>query len=116
MRRPGLRFCLAHFAWPWIREAAMLMLKLPNVYADTGALYFDGAEEFYLQMPTRDLPATWVDRSLRRQVMFGSDHPRFEQIRMARALDALAAHGYREGALALIPGENALAFLGRNAP
>lgn len=114
MRRPGLRFCLAHFAWPWVREAAMLMLKFPNVYADTGALYFDSAGEFYTQLLTRDIPATWVDRSLRHQVMFGSNNPRFEQIRMAHALDGLLRHGYRESTLDLIKGGNALAFLGRN--
>ncbi len=44
---PKLRMCLAHFGWPWCRETAMLMLKYPNVYTDTGALYFDCAREFY---------------------------------------------------------------------
>lgn len=112
--RPGLRICLAHFAWPWVREAAMLMVKHANVYADTGALYFDSAGEFTLQLLTRDVPATWIDRSLRHQVMFGSNNPRFEQIRMAHALDALIRHGYRESTLSLIKGDNALAFLGRN--
>ncbi len=112
--RPGLRICLTQFAWPWVRETAMLMLKYPNIYTDTGALYFDSAREFYLQLLTRDLPATWVDRSLRNQVMFASANPRFEQIRMAEALGGLTAHGYRESTLKRIRGENALVFLGRN--
>lgn len=107
--RPHLRICLAQFGWPWVRETAMLMLKYPNVYTDTGALYFDCAREFYAQMLTKDIPATWIDRSLRHQVMFGSDNPRFEQIRMAEALSHL---GFRESTLELIRGENAVEFLG----
>lgn len=107
--RPGLRICLAHFGWPWCREVAMLMLKYPNVYTDTGALYFDCAREFYQQMLTRDVPLTWIDRSLRHQVMFGSNNPRFEQIRMAEAIGKL---GFRESTLELICGGNAIEFLG----
>lgn len=107
--RPKLKICLAHFGWPWCRETAMLMLKYPNVYTDTGALYFDNAKEFYTQMLTRDVPMTWIDRSLRHQVMFGSNNPRFEQIRMAHAIKEL---GFRESTLDLICGENAIEFLG----
>ncbi|MCQ2507413.1 MAG: amidohydrolase family protein [Dorea sp.] len=108
-RHPKLRICLAQFAWPYIREAAMLMVKYPNVYADTGALYFDNAREFYTQCFTKDIPVTWIDRSLRHQVMFGSGNPRFEQIRMAQALDHL---GFRESTLDLIKAGNAIDFLG----
>lgn len=107
--RPGLKICLAHFGWPWCRETAMLMLKYPNVYTDTGALYFDNAQEFYTQMLTKDVPMTWIDRSLRHQVMFGSNNPRFEQIRMTQAIEKL---GFRESTLELIRGKNAIDFLG----
>lgn len=106
---PKLRICLAHFGWPWCREVAMLMLKYPNVYTDTGALYFDCAHEFYTQMLTKDVPMTWIDRSLRHQVMFGSNNPRFEQIRMAQAIREM---GFRESTLELICGQNAIEFLG----
>ena len=58
---------------------------------------------------TEDIPVTWIDRSLRHQVLFGSDNPRFEQIRMAKALDRL---GMRESTVELIKGQNALDFLG----
>lgn len=108
MRRPALRICLAHFGWPWVKETAMLMLKYRNVYADTALLYFDSAIEFYRQVFTREIPATWIDRSLRNQVMFGSNNPRFEQIRMA---DAIAKLGFRDSTLDLIRGGNALEFL-----
>lgn len=108
-KRPNLRICLAHFGWPWVQETAMLMLKYPNVYADTGILYFDNAWEFYKKVFTQDIPATWIDRSLRHQVMFGSNNPRFEQIRMA---DAITKLGFRESTLELIKGKNAIEFLG----
>lgn len=107
--RPNLRFSLAHFGWPWVRETAMLMLKYPNVYTDTGALYFDSANEFYKQMLTVDVPMTWIDRSLRHQVMFGTNDPRFEMIRMSKAIENL---GFRESTIKLIKEENALEFLG----
>ncbi len=107
--RPKLRICLAHFGWPWVQETAMLLVKYPNVYADTAALYFDSAREFYTRLFTQEIPLTWLDRSLRHQVMFGSDNPRFEQIRMA---DALAHLGLRDSTLELIRGGNAIEFLG----
>ncbi|MBQ3090752.1 MAG: amidohydrolase [Oscillospiraceae bacterium] len=107
--RPNLRICLGQFGWPWCRETAMLMLKFPNVYTDIGALYFDCAREFLTQMLTVDVPRTWIDRSLRHQVMFGSSNPRFEQIRMAEVIGKL---GFRESTLELIKGQNAIEFLG----
>lgn len=108
-RHPKLRICLAHFGWPWVQETAMLMVKFPNLYADTSFLYFDCAREFYTRVLTQDIPVTWIDRSLRHQVMFGSNNPRFEQIRMAQAIQEL---GFRESTLELIKGGNAIEFLG----
>ena len=112
-RYPDLNICLAHFGWPWVRETAALMLKYPNVYADTGLLYFDSAREFYDRVFRRELDLTWVDRSLRHQVLFGSDNPRFEQLRMVRALEGL---GLRESTLRLVLEENARVFLGEEGP
>lgn len=108
-RHPRLRMCLAHFGWPWVRETAALMLKYPNVYADTAMLYFDSAYEFYDRVFRQELAITWIDRSLRHQVLFGSDNPRFEQIRMA---DALSRLGLRDETVDLIKGTNAVEFLG----
>ncbi|HCW72880.1 MAG TPA: amidohydrolase [Clostridiaceae bacterium] len=106
---PNLRICLAHFGWPWVQDTAAMMLKYSNVYTDTALLYFDSAREFYQRVFTHDLAITWIDRSLRHQIMFGSNNPRFEQIRMAKALGEL---GLRESTLELIKSENALVFLG----
>jgi predicted TIM-barrel fold metal-dependent hydrolase len=111
MRRPALRICLGHFGWPWVKETAMLMVKYKNVYADTALLYFDSAIEFYRHVFTQEIPLTWIDRSLRNQVMFGSNNPRFEQIRMA---DAITKLGFRDSTLDLIRGGNAMEFLRLN--
>lgn len=108
-KHPKLRICLAHFGWPWVQETAMLMVKYPNVYADTSLLYFDSAKEFFTRIFTQDIPVTWIDRSLRHQVMFGSNNPRFEQIRMSQALEEI---GLRESTLELIRSGNAIDFLG----
>jgi len=108
---PKLRMGLEHFGWPWVKDAAMLMLKYPNIYVDTAALYFDSAFEFYTYVFNHEYELTWVERSLRHQIMFGSDNPRFEQIRMAKAIDKI---GLSKETLALIKGENALNFLGVN--
>lgn len=110
-KRPNLRICLAHFGWPWVQETAMLMVKYSNVYADTGLLYFDSAREFYKKIFTIDIPTTWIDRSLRHQVMFGSNNPRFEQIRMAQAIEEL---GFRGSTIELIKGKNAIEFIGED--
>lgn len=106
---PNLRICLAHFGWPWVQDTAAMMLKYRNVYTDTALLYFDSAQEFYKRVFTHDLALTWIDRSLRHQIMFGSNNPRFEQIRMAKAMGEL---GLRASTLELIKSENALVFLG----
>lgn len=112
MRFDKLRVCLTQVGWPWVKETAMLLLKYPQAYTDTALLYFDSAQEFYTEVFTRELPLTWLDRSLRHQVMFGSANPRFEQIRMARALKSL---GLRESTLELIQAQNALEFFGMKA-
>jgi len=106
---PKLRFCLGHMGFPWIKETAMLLLRYPNVYADTAFLYFDSAKEFYEHVFTKEMSLGWVDRSIRHQVMFGSNMPRWEEMRMLKALQEL---GFREETLELITYRNALEFLG----
>ena len=89
MERLGLRFCLGHFGWPWVRETAMLMLKYPNVYADTGLLYFDSPKQFFNTTFNVQLGEYWIDRMLYDKVLFGSTYPRIEQKRMVEAADSL---------------------------
>lgn len=106
---PDMHICLAHMGFPWVKETAMLLLKYPNLYADTAVLYFDSAKEFYKHLFGTELPVTWLDRSIRHQVMFGSNMPRFEEMRMLASLKEL---GLREETISLITEKNARVFLG----
>jgi|SRR5579875_67947 len=85
----NLDFVLAHFAWPWVWEAAALCLKYPNVYLDTSCLYYDSPKEFFQFVFSKQIPTTVIERSLRNQVVFGSNYPRVEIKNMVKALKAL---------------------------
>lgn len=105
---PALRFCLGHFGWPWIMETAMLLLKYPNVYADTALLYFDSPSQFFQKTFNEQLGEYWIDRMLYDKVMFGSTYPRIEQKRMVKAMAVL---NLRPEQRARVMGQNALTFL-----
>lgn len=105
---PDLRMCLGHFGWPWTRETAMLILKYPNLYADTALLYFDSPKQFFETTFNDQLGEYWIDRMLFDKVMFGSTYPRIEQKRMVKAVDALTL---RPEQRAMVMGENALRFM-----
>ncbi len=109
INHPNLRFCLAHFAWPFVRELVMLMIKFPNIYTDTSALYMDSPEESMARILTVDMGPLWVDRNLHSQIMFASNGPRFRQFKILRALDKIPMREFaRDG----IYYKNALRFLG----
>jgi predicted TIM-barrel fold metal-dependent hydrolase len=101
---PDLRIVLAHLAWPWVVEAVALALKYPNVSLDTSALYFDNPQDFLRFAMTQQVPLTVFERSLRKQLLFGSDYPRVEIKNMAAALRGL---GFSEECLDLIFRANA---------
>jgi predicted TIM-barrel fold metal-dependent hydrolase len=106
---PELRIVLAHLAWPWVAEAVALALKYPNVYLDTSALYFDNPLDFLRFAMTHQVPITVFERSLRKQILFGSNYPRVEIKNMARAVRAL---GFSAECLDLIFAGNAQELLG----
>jgi predicted TIM-barrel fold metal-dependent hydrolase len=106
---PDLRFCLAHFGWPWIQETVMLLIKYPNIYTDTSLLYMDSPEDFFTQVFTKNLGPLWVERNFHRQVMFGSNTPRFRAFKLKSALEQL---DLRKQTLDQVLGLNALNFLG----
>jgi len=108
-RFPKLRFVLAHWAWPWVWEATAMALKYPNVFLDTSCLYYDSPKEFYQFVLSRQIPTTVIERSLRNQVVFGSNYPRVEIKNMVHALKSLAL---TEGCLKKILHDNALRLLG----
>lgn len=108
-RWPQLRICLAHFAWPWARETAMLMIKYPNVYTDTAMMYMDSAEQFFDHLFKEEMGQYWLEHNFPNQVMFGSNAPRFRPVRIKRGLDSVAMS---EDVRRQVYGENALRFLG----
>lgn len=89
IRHPKLRCCLAHFAWPWVREMVMLMIKYPNVYTDTSVLFMDSPEESMERLFTVDMGQYWFERGFHKQVMFASNTPRFRAFKLKRALDKI---------------------------
>ncbi|MGO8731470.1 MAG: amidohydrolase family protein [Terriglobia bacterium] len=108
-RFPRLKFVLAHWGWPWIWEASALALKYPNVFLDTSCLYYDSPTEFFQFVFSKQLPTTLIERSLRNQVVFGSNYPRVEIKNMVKALKSLAL---TEGCLEKILYKNAEKLLG----
>ncbi|HUY14817.1 MAG TPA: amidohydrolase family protein [Terriglobia bacterium] len=92
-RFPKLNFILAHFAWPWVWEAAALALKYPNVYLDTSCLYYDSPQEFFQFVFSKQIPTTVIERSLRNKIVFGSNYPRVEIKNMVHALKTLGLTG-----------------------
>ena len=112
VRYPELRFCLAHFGWPWIYETAALVLKYPNVYTDTSMLYMDSPEIFLREVLTEQLGHLWIDHNIQNKVMFGSNNPRFRTARIKRGLDSL---DWKPATKEKVLGGNAMKFLGLEA-
>jgi len=106
---PQLNFVLAHWGWPWVWEATALALKYPNVFLDTSCLYYDSPKEFLRFVFSQQIPTTVIERSLRNQVVFGSNYPRVEIKNMVHAVKSLAL---TEGCLKKIFRENAERLLG----
>jgi len=101
---PKLNIVLAHLAWPWVTDAVALALKYPNVHLDTSALYFDNPRDFLTFAMTHQIPLTVFERSLRKQLLFGSNYPRVEIKNMARAVRGI---GFSDECLDLVMGLNA---------
>ncbi len=106
---PKLRICLSHFGWPWIYETIMLLLKYPNVYADTSLTYLDSPEEFIHHVFTQNMGQYWLDRNINKKVMFGSNYPRFRPDKMKQAVEKLPV---RETTLQDIFANNFQRFMG----
>ena len=106
---PDLNIVMAHLAWPWVVDAVALALKYPNVHLDTSALYFDNPVDFLRYAMTQQVPLTVFERSLRKQLVFGSDNPRIETKAMAKAVRSL---GLSQECLDLVFRGNAERLLG----
>ena len=88
----------------------MLLIKYPNIYTDTSALYMDSPEESIERIMMTDMGSLWVDRALHRQIMFGSNGPRFRQFKLLRGLEKVPM---RERSREEIYYRNALRFMGK---
>lgn len=106
---PKLRFCLSHMGWPWVDELCMLLLKYPNVYADTASVFMDSPRNYYEQIFLKNMAPGWLQNNLMDKVMYGSNLPRFRQVRTKDGLEKL---NLRQDVLCKILGENAEVFLG----
>ena len=106
---PDLQIVLAHLAWPWVTDAVALALKYPNLHLDTSALYFDNPRDFLRYAMTHVVPLTVFERSLRKQILFGSNYPRVEIKNMAAAVRGL---GFSDECLDLVFRQNADRLLG----
>ena len=112
IKYPELRFCLAHFGWPWIHETTALVLKYANVYTDTAMLYMDSPEIFLREVLTEQLGHLWIEHNIQDKVMFGSNNPRFRTARIKRGLESL---DWKPLTKEKVLGGNALKFLGLEA-
>ncbi len=106
---PRLRICLAHLGWPWHMETIMMLMKYPNVYTDTSLIYMGTPARYYEQIFCREMDIDWLQNSFADKVMFGSDLPRWRQV---RAMEGLKELPVRKDVLDRILGSNAEVFLG----
>lgn len=109
IRYPELRINLAHFGWPWTMETAAIILKYPNVYADTSCCYMDCPEQFFDQIFMKQMGPLWLEHNIGDKVLFGSNNPRFRPARIKRGLESLNLSPETKKK---ILGGNAVRFLG----
>jgi len=86
---PRLRLVIAHCGWPWVEEALLVALKYPNVYLDTSIVYSGTPAEALRRVLAEHIGLEVLERSLPRQLLFGSNYPRQDIRRAVRGLRAL---------------------------
>jgi predicted TIM-barrel fold metal-dependent hydrolase len=86
---PTVNFILAHFAWPWVDEAVMLAVKYPNVYLDTAILYSGTPKNTIQKILAEQVGIDVLERSLKNQIVFGSNYPRVDIRRSVRGIHSL---------------------------
>ncbi len=75
--RPGLRMVVCHFGNPWIQDAAELIYKHPNVFADISGLAVGGSKyaDGYLDFLAQQLTHAIYYAGGASKVLFGTDYP-----------------------------------------
>ena len=77
---PEVRFVLAHFGNPWLTDAAEVLYKNPNVWADLSGLYVGTAhqiDELLRQVKDVDSTAGLEFAALKRAAAYVGDFSRF---------------------------------------
>lgn len=106
---PDVNICLAHFGWPWVQETAALLIKYPNLYANTALVNFDGPYQLFEKVFRQDMGEDWLEHNLADKVMFGSGSPRIRPVRSKRGMDSL---GLSPKVMDKIYRHNAVKFFG----
>lgn len=88
-RFPELRIVIPHMGWPWVGEAVMLAVKHRNVYLDTSVLFSGTPTESLRHVVQTVIGSELMDRSIPRQVLFGSNYPRVDPKRAVWAVRGL---------------------------
>lgn len=88
-RYPGINFVITHWGFPWTMEACLLAIKLPNIYIDTSALYFDNPSRFVRFLFEKHITVSIVEKSLRSKIIFGSNYPKVRIRSMRKAIEEL---------------------------
>jgi uncharacterized protein len=101
---PRLRIVIAHCGWPWVEEALLVALKYSTVYLDTSVVYSGTPADALRHVLAERIGVEVLERSLPRQVLFGSNSPRADIRRTVRGLDSL---GLSPGLRQRIAGGNA---------
>ncbi|MGA8303189.1 MAG: amidohydrolase family protein [Thermoplasmata archaeon] len=107
VRYSDVRFVLCHFGNPWVEEAAEVVYKNENVYADTSGLLAHPSAPYFERMVDqcrRRLLRAVISIGSPDRILYGSDWP-LEELRVAVALvDELE-----------LPEEDRVKILGANA-
>jgi predicted TIM-barrel fold metal-dependent hydrolase len=88
VRYPDVRFVLCHFGNPWIDEAAEVVYKNENVYADTSGLLAHPSSPYFERMVDqcrRRLLQAVISVGSADRILYGSDWP-LEELRLAVGL------------------------------
>ena len=71
----------------------MMLMKYPNVYADTSMVYMDSPRNYYSHLFSVNMNLNWLQNCFQDKVMFGSNNPRFRHV---RSLDGILNLPLRE--------------------
>ena len=87
----------------------MMLMKYPNVYADTSMVYMDSPKNYYSHLFSVNMNLNWLQNCFQDKVMFGSNNPRFRHVRSLAGIKELPL---RQDVQDAILGGNAVRVLG----